>query len=315
MRGAFRNNQGQLEANLNSFRFDGRSLQGIQSNLERTVLTLQIIDSLRRTHYVRTLSNKATLPERADPNSPIFDPIRAAVFLRNTGHFDEALWVTFIGTHCGKHKIYGWRLAAAIYSGLRNNGAYWTWQRISQNPAGFIAWMQANQATLLSARENLKFSNHRKYESLNTGRQNHTGEVFASYVNWVSAHNDHRGLINHILTQVGQNPERVFDELYNQMSSRVTRFGRLGAFDHICMLGKLNLAPASPGSTYIKDATGPRRGANLLISNNANFPNPVNQIEATLSALSAHLGIGMQEIEDSLCNWQKSPQEYVHFKG
>jgi hypothetical protein len=27
------------------------------------------------------------------------------------------------------------------------------------------------------------------------------------------------------------------------------------------------------------------------------------------------LGVGMQVMEDSLCNWQKSPEAYVPFRG
>jgi hypothetical protein len=31
--------------------------------------------------------------------------------------------------------------------------------------------------------------------------------------------------------------------------------------------------------------------------------------------LEADLGVGMQAMEDALCNWQKSPRRFVHFKG
>jgi len=27
------------------------------------------------------------------------------------------------------------------------------------------------------------------------------------------------------------------------------------------------------------------------------------------------LNVGMQVLEDSLCNWQKSPRQFVHFRG
>ena len=32
-------------------------------------------------------------------------------------------------------------------------------------------------------------------------------------------------------------------------------------------------------------------------------------------ALDGELKVGMQVIEDSLCNWQKSPEKFVAFRG
>jgi hypothetical protein len=46
-----------------------------------------------------------------------------------------------------------------------------------------------------------------------------------------------------------------------------------------------------------------------------------HQSQATISnwldALEAHLELyfGMQVLEDSLCNWQKKPDNYVYFGG
>ena len=41
---------------------------------------------------------------------------------------------------------------------------------------------------------------------------------------------------------VGQNPYETFDDLYRSMVA-VDRFGRLGKFDYLTMLGKLGFAP------------------------------------------------------------------------
>jgi hypothetical protein len=38
-------------------------------------------------------------------------------------------------------------------------------------------------------------------------------------------------------------------------------------------------------------------------------------LEDWLLELDATLGVGMQVMEDSLCNWQKSPIRFKHFRG
>ncbi|MCB4825574.1 alpha-glutamyl/putrescinyl thymine pyrophosphorylase clade 3 protein [Roseicella aerolata] len=48
-------------------------------------------------------------------------------------------------------------------------------------------------------------------------------------------------------------------------------------------------------------------------------PPPQEGRRATLTArlidLDDVLRVGMQVMEDSLCNWQKSPTTFIHFKG
>ena len=314
MNGKHRNKGGYLEDRLLTFSYDNQRLQGIQDAQARQTLVRQIIDSLRRTDFVRATSGRAISPLRCEPGSGIFDPLRAAVHYRNHGLFDEAHWIAFLGTHCGKHEKHGWRLTAALYGGLQEQ-PYWTWQRASEHPDCFSEWLSANQQQVLNPRLELKFSNHRKYESLNINARGHTGQVIASYIRWVLQHGDHRTLIANLQKERGQHPHEAFDGLYASMTNNVLRFGRLGVFDHICMLGKLDLAPVDPGKTYIGSATGPRQGANLLLHNNPNAKISVKQLEAVLQNLGHHIGIGMQEVEDSLCNWQKSPRKYVHFRG
>ncbi|WP_370160949.1 alpha-glutamyl/putrescinyl thymine pyrophosphorylase clade 3 protein [Limimaricola soesokkakensis] len=314
MNGQHRNRIQEFDTKIVNFRYFNQALLGVQDAQARLTLIRQIIDSLRRTDFVRTISRRPGSPSRCQPGSPLFDPLKAAVYYRNRGDFDEAHWITFLGTHCGKHEQHGWHLTATLYGAFQPQ-PYWTWARVSQHPENFLTWLAANQASLLDPDNNLKFSNHRKYESLNVNSRNNTGQVVASYVRWIAQYGDHRSMINNIQREVGQNPTEVFDGLYGAMTRNVLRFGRLGAFDHICMAGKLDLAPVEPGKAYIGPATGPRRGANLLFHNDPLANTPAGELEAGLQDFGGHLGIGMQEVEDSLCNWQKSPNRYEHFRG
>lgn len=63
-------------------------------------------------------------------------------------------------------------------------------------------------------------------------------------------------------------------------------------------------------------ATGPLAGAILLFGNQTSGATP-REIDRWLTELGERLGIymGMQVIEDALCNWQKSPNLFVPFRG
>jgi hypothetical protein len=81
------------------------------------------------------------------------------------------------------------------------------------------------------------------------------------------------------------------------------------------MLAKLSLAPIDAGSTYLVGATGPLAGAKLLFHNNTTYPVSAAALGGRVDQLDDYLGVGKQVLEDSLCNWQKSPDQYKYFKG
>jgi hypothetical protein len=95
----------------------------------------------------------------------------------------------------------------------------------------------------------------------------------------------------------------------------VKRFGRTARFDYLTMLGKLGLAAIQPGSAYMQDATGPVTGAQLLFGGSKNSNLKKKDLDQWLIQLDGHLNVGMQVLEDSLCNWQKSPSRFKPFRG
>ena len=94
------------------------------------------------------------------------------------------------------------------------------------------------------------------------------------------------------------------------------RFGRTGKFDFLTMVGKIGLLDIAPPSAYMVHGTGPVRGARLLfigaVDNEAHSKKKLDVLSAELDKT---LDVGMQVIEDSLCNWQKSPGKYLSFRG
>src|SRR5690606_39224785 len=95
-----------------------RALPGIASPDALETLSLQIIASLRRLQSTRVRLRRPISPDRANPESDMFDPELAAIHHHKEGNEDEAVWLIFLSIHFGKHAKWGWRRAQDVYSGL-----------------------------------------------------------------------------------------------------------------------------------------------------------------------------------------------------
>lgn len=283
-----------------------KPLPGIATVAARETLVRQMVASVRRLEYTEIFLKRPIDPGRADPACDMFDPERAAILHMRAGRTDEAVWLIFLATHFGKHPRHGWRLLRDVYSGL--GSSLWTWERVSTSPPSFRAWLAEHGGDVGGS-----FGNHRKYESINGDRPSGTGAVIESYVAWIGPTRSHQARFAELVRQGGNDPEVIFGHFYESMA--VARFGRLARFDFLCMLGRLGLAPISPGKAYLKGATGPLRGARLLVGGDPVALLRESCLEDLLVELDGDLQIGMQVMEDSLCNWQKSPTSFVHFKG
>ena len=296
----------QLATALKDFSENQRNLPGVVADATRETLAIQMVASLRRLDYTDNIRSRDLSPNRADPRSPMFDPERAAVWHARAGRVDEAVWLVFLATHFGKHGVHGWRLVRDVYSGLGDG--IWTWERVSSDPAAFRSWLRANQHRVGGG-----FGNHRKYESLNPDSPAGTATVVQSYIDWIGPGRSHTKRFVDLVRAGGNDPQSIFDHFYNSM--RVARFGRLGKLDFLALLGRLELAPISPGSAYLVGATGALRGARLLFAGSPTAGLKEGILDSWLCELDAELDVGMQVMEDSLCNWQKSPARFIHFRG
>jgi alpha-glutamyl/putrescinyl thymine pyrophosphorylase-like protein len=294
----------QLDSGLQEFSKKHHKLLGIANAANRNALVLQMIASLRRLDYTRLIKSRDITPHRADPKSDLFEPERAAALLARNGKTDEAIWLIFLATHFGQHGKHGWRLLREVYSGL--GGGVWSWSRVSADPSQFRAWLKQNFKNVKGA-----FGNHRKYETLNPESNSGTSHVIESFVECFQP--SPSKWFGDLARLVGNDPHTVFDAAYNSVT--IARFGRLAKFDFLALLGRLDLAAISPGSAYLSGATGPLRGARLLVDGNTNSTTSAADLDAILQELDGILDVGMQVMEDSICNWQKSPNRFVHFRG
>jgi len=85
----------ELNSALKMFSKDCHVLLGVSDDLSRETLAMQMVASLRRLDYTRVLKGRDVNEDRANPQSALFDPERAAILHARAGRTDEAIWLIF----------------------------------------------------------------------------------------------------------------------------------------------------------------------------------------------------------------------------
>jgi len=304
MRPRDRERTNELSKGLRSFEKKCLDLPGIAEHAARSVFIEQLLESEHRVEYAQRLATMHLSVRRCDPADERFDPLRAAVIRARAGDLDEACWLVLLAIHFGKRRGDGWRSVRRIYRGPEHGGP-WGWAEVSRNADEFEAWLKERVIPLDKDAAGW-FGSHRKYESLED-----TGQVVRTYLEWITGAGGHNALIDDAVKLANGDPRIAFDCLYSGMTANVFRFGRLAAFDYLAMLGKLGLAQIEPGSPYLSGSSGPLRGARLLFGEDYS----PSQLDDAVIELGTRLNLGMQVLEDALCNWQKSPQYFKPFRS
>lgn len=298
-----------LRGVLADFQASADPLPGLPDDVHIDVLVAQLIESQRRTRYVQRLLGMQLSPAALDGTGGSFDPLKGAILKERAGDYDEACWLVLLSVHFGKNRQSGWKLAGDFYSRL-GDGELWDWPATSGDIIGMRGWLDANGNAL--RRRGGGFGNHRKYESLNAWETTGTGQVLATYVEWVGD-----GTHAERFAQVAPaslTPSERFAALYASLRP-VARFGRAARFDFVTTLGKLGLADVEADSPHLSGATGPLAGARLLMDGNTHSRSRASSLEARLIPVQQALGVSFDVLEDALCNWQKSPSHFVPFRG
>lgn len=303
----------ELAATLTIFDEEKRPLPGIQTQAAMETFVNQLLESLHREIYISMMKNRTWSENYANPNNDEFHPLKAAIYNHQKGNLDEAFWLVFLLTHFGKHRISGWYYVRAVY-GCLGEGSLWNWVNTSINPIGFKTWLYNHQSILKPMGSPYGFGNHRRYISLDAFSQKGTGATVESYIKWIDPTLGHQNLIDRAYQQVGRDPNKVFEYLFHSMKD-VVSFGRLARFDYLSMVGQLGFASIEPEFAYLKDSTGPLRGARFLFGGKKTIRIGVLQLETWLTELDGELGVGKRVLEDALCNWQKSPEIFKKFRG
>jgi len=296
-----------IDTKLIQFSKNHTPLIGIKKANFRASFVAQILESIRRIEFLEVVASRPISNKRADPSFPDFDPLRAAILADRSGDREEAFWLVFLATHFGKHHPTGWALARAFY-GCLDAGPNWSWARVISNPEALYTWIKNNEGSFSSFR----FGNHRKYESKKVDGKRGLKAVLQSYLDWVGASGKQTAKIGKVIAGTND-PTVAFDQLYRSLHD-ITSWGRLAIFDHLTMLAKLKILNIEAGSTYLKGASGPLLGAKLLLTGSADTGLRIGYIESVLKDLGGALNVNQQVIEDSICNWQKSPEKFLAFR-
>jgi hypothetical protein len=284
-------------------------LLGIEDSASRDALSMQIIDSVRRVEYVNLIRGKSlTLESVANPDEDHFNPIKYASALANSGNLDEASWLVFLISHFNKNSKDGWNTVRKIYN--MSGAEIFSWSMVSSNFGYADDWLKNNYEKL-----NINFGNHRKYESKRISSNNSVIDIFKSYVDMILDFGSHNYFYSSIYKESEFDRAVNFALLYEKMHS-VKRFGRTAKFDHVCLLGKLGIFDGEPSHCFLKGATGPATGVNVLVNGDPNISVEQAHADKVLHELAKRLPIKsfkMQILEDSICNWQKNPKVYKKF--
>ena len=300
-----------LSHQLDSFSQELQGLPGIADPAVKIVFIEQMLESIRRVRYVSVIHRRHISPLRISPSSELFDPLKGAVHFQRLGNVEEAYWMVFLFVHFGKNRNTGWRLARDVFGRL-GEAPPWTWALVSADPVSFRDWLNDKNAILRGVDGVPRhFGNHRKYQSLDANSSTGTGAAVETYVNWILNGGNHEELFSQAQRQCDDEPRTSFEYLYQSMDV-VASFGRTARFDYLTMVGKLQLANIEPGSTYMNGATGPLTGGRLLFGNDRL---PCREVDELLVHLDRYLHVGMQVLEDTICNWQKNPNEFSPFRG
>lgn len=299
-----------LSYSLIGFEQEVVKLKGIASDGSRHAFLCQLIESLRRIKFYKHIRESKISSSQATYQDT-FDPLKAATYYLQSGNIDEAFWLVFLATHFGKNGRTGWKLVRDVYWAL-GEGFCWSWERVSPNPEEMSEWLRNNYANLKEDGVARNFGNHRKYETLKPLSRRSTWRVIESYIRWIGESKSHEAFINSF--QIFEDEKLLFRAMYNSMSS-VLSFARTGKFDYLTTLSNLGVAPITADSAYLYGATGPLRGARLLFGGSLASNISAGELENLINDLDEYLEVGMQVLEDSVCNWQKSPNIFVPFRG
>jgi hypothetical protein len=208
----------------------------------------------------------------------------------DSGDFDEAIWRSFLAAHFGRpsadSKVANQLESASLLLCGFGSEPRWTWERVSARPNALHSWLHEHADDLAS----LSFGNHRKYES---PKPDLLWEVIESFIELAERHGGPGALVT-----VAPNDDS-FDVLYRRLLP-LRRFGRTARFDFLVMLIDLGLLSAEPTSCYLRGATGPKRGAELLWGKRA-----IAELDHLAVELAERIGVSPSVLEDALCKWQK----------
>ncbi len=212
---------------------------GCRTSRERMRFIEKLVESQRKCQAFRHRMFSGS----TDPLSDKFHPFRCILSNFENGDFDETVWLAFLCVHFGWDGNPKTRETIRRFYSMFDQGL-WNWKTVARNPLSVRDWMRENSRRL----SELKFGNHRKYESNKPDSDVGTPAVIESFVRWAAVHGNRSAYkAFQSFVQPSASPEMAFESLFRALD--IHRFGRTARFDLLCLLGNLGIlavAPAHP---------------------------------------------------------------------
>jgi hypothetical protein len=273
------------------------SLPGVADPAERErFLAALRAEAVRRDEELAIGADPGEKDQLELPFAGDWDPRRAIVQLDRAGDKEEATWLTFLTTYfaAAEDSNDRWRSVRTVYSGFNEHRI--SWRAVYQDPAEALAAITGRPKEYAQ----LGFGSHRKNEPLKADHRYGLEAVVRSYLDLVKKMGN--GSQAQMFTRYSGDPGLKFHKLMLDIVG-VLRFGRLGAFDYLTLLGTLRVYPLQPAHLYLEGSTGPLEGAKRLFGTpRAKAP----ELDSKCAAVARQLGVSLAVMEDALCTWQKA---------
>lgn len=259
---------------------------------EVACLAQQIFDSLLRVRYLECSSAYVASVR------PPATPLEEAVFSKDSGDIESALWQVFLAVHFGKSQKTGWNGYYEIFKPSSQSCAL-TWAQLG-TPSG-MELLKERSLKLEQDPAKVQFGNHRKYQS-----HSESYRTFDEFLTWLG----NWSKSGKLYSSSGQSTQVSFSDLYFSLKESVFGFGRLGAYDFVTQVSHLKIIDGlKVDSLFLAGSTGPREGAKRFFGPGLSS----KALEQRCLELAIVLSINPHVLEDALCNWQKSPKAYRRF--
>ena len=204
---------------ISDFEGDFYRLPGIAPPHARQAFIYQIIDSVRRIEFIKHISGMDVSASHLDPDTNVFDPLKAAVFHRNIGNYDEACWLVFLAVAFSYHAEDRWTLVRDIYY-QRSGHELNTWATVSKRFDVFGRWYRGFYDAIVLGGERKRFGSHRAYATLKPDSQTGPIQVVRSYVNLVGANRGHGLFFEQVAPLSQHTPQERFERLFRERLAR-----------------------------------------------------------------------------------------------
>ena len=212
----------------------------------------------------------------------------------------------FCAMHCGRNLRTEWQLASGAHSA--SEAAPWTWNSRPGAPQAYANWIEDHHDDFQG-----KFGNHRKYESLKPGAQGHArrddgvtliGSMITDHTcKWLFKR---RGKLkgDKARFRIAIRPNARRASLRQNRSIRLPHDAGQGRPRR--HRRRLHLHERGNGTeAWGAGCCSTERSTPTLMPAHWKRGSPRSR---------SKLGVGMQVMEDAMCNWQKSPNRYLPFR-